>query len=467
MADRFFASYEDDFNSRPNSGRERSSILPNVTAPARRSAAPEPHWPEQTRPEQNWPEQNWPDQDWSEPHFQPDPNDWANDRPSRAADRHQDAYSAPAQPMFAPLDRRSSGQSYPAQPRYDRPEYDQSYSAQSYGAHSFDDQSFDPMHDDPRAQDAQDVRGKAQPAFGKPAYALSSNRIAKVTQWAGSICSVLVLLGAVYWAYELAVRDARGIPVVRAAEGPLRIAPATPGGEVSANQGLAVNSIAAKGGSEPLPDVLTLAPAPAQLAQEDVAETASVETASVETASVEAPALVEVTEASAMPDAAQTPEVAQPAADSALTDLATKTPDVMPISDEAAVEAALAMALSEGGEAVTKSNTDTAQPAELAVAAPKAAPASEVDPASVPAGTKLVQLGAFDNDALAREAWAGLQTQFADLIGSKSLIIQQAKSGGRVFYRLRAHGFADEDETRRFCAALLAENASCIPVSQR
>lgn len=444
MADRFFASYEDDFNPRPNSGRERCSVLPNVIAPARNYAAPEPHWPEQ----------NWPDQDWSEPHFQPDPNDWGNDRPnnrsSRTADPREDAYSAPAQPMFAPLDRRSSGPSYPAQPRYDRNDY----------AHSFDAHSFDPLHDDPHAQDPQDIRGNAQPAFGAPAYALTSNRIAKVTQWAGSICSVLVLLGAVYWAYELAVRDARGIPVVRAAEGPLRIAPATPGGEVSANQGLAVNSIAAKGGSEPLPEVLTLAPAPAQLAQEDVAETAS-----PATASAEAPAPLEVTDA--VLEIAEPPEAPQPAADSALTDLATKTPDVMPISDEAAVEAALAMALSEGGEAVTKSNTDAAQPAELVNAAPKAAPASEVDPASIPAGTKLVQLGAFDDDALAREAWAGLQTQFADLIGSKSMIIQQAKSGGRVFYRLRAHGFADEDETRRFCAALLAENASCIPVSQR
>ena len=69
--------------------------------------------------------------------------------------------------------------------------------------------------------------------------------------------------------------------------------------------------------------------------------------------------------------------------------------------------------------------------------------------------------------ASARAAWADLQTRFAEVIGSKAMVVQQAKSGGRMFYRLRAHGFADEDETRRFCAALLAENASCIPVAQR
>jgi hypothetical protein len=31
----------------------------------------------------------------------------------------------------------------------------------------------------------------------------------------------------------------------------------------------------------------------------------------------------------------------------------------------------------------------------------------------------------------------------------------------------RAHGFASEDDSRRFCAAILAENGSCFPVDQR
>ena len=47
------------------------------------------------------------------------------------------------------------------------------------------------------------------------------------------------------------------------------------------------------------------------------------------------------------------------------------------------------------------------------------------------------------------------------------MVVQSAQSGGRTFYRLRAHGFAGEDDARRFCAALLAENAACIPVAQR
>ena len=60
-----------------------------------------------------------------------------------------------------------------------------------------------------------------------------------------------------------------------------------------------------------------------------------------------------------------------------------------------------------------------------------------------------------------------LQSRFGDLIATKSMVVQSAQSGGRTFYRLRAHGFTGEDDARRFCAALLAENAACIPVAQR
>lgn len=490
MADRFLASYEDDFSSRPNSGRARSSVMPNslVSPSARYQGAPDL---QRSGPDMQRSGSDWPEADWQDPHYQTD----LYDRHGGDAYSREEDYAPPSQPIFAPLDRRAaqnvrvsaqshSNQSFDnppnqnRQPRENRASYDQmqyaphdapAYGPPAYGMPSDRPPAYGPPADrmpayaSPVYEPPLDGHFPASnyPAFGpsERGFSLQSYRVAKMTQWAGTICSVLVVLGAVYWAYELAVRDAHGIPVVRAAEGPLRIAPTTPGGEISANQGLAVNSIAAKGGSETLPDVVTLAPAPAQLAQEDVAETTS----------AEAPAAVAQT---AVPEQTLVAsfDVPEPTG-SDLADLAAKTPDVMPISDEAAVEAALAMALSDGNEPATKSNTDTSQPVELADggtdAAIAAPPTSEVDPASIPAGTKLVQLGAFDDDAAARASWAVLQTQFTDLIGTKSLVVQQAKSGGRIFYRLRAHGFADEDETRRFCAALLAENASCIPVSQR
>ncbi len=82
-------------------------------------------------------------------------------------------------------------------------------------------------------------------------------------------------------------------------------------------------------------------------------------------------------------------------------------------------------------------------------------------------GTRLVQLGAFDDEAGARAEWASLQVRFGDLIAGEGA----GAAGGaerRAHLRSAARpGFEDEDDARRFCSALLAENATCIPVTHR
>jgi hypothetical protein len=52
-------------------------------------------------------------------------------------------------------------------------------------------------------------------------------------------------------------------------------------------------------------------------------------------------------------------------------------------------------------------------------------------------------------------------------MAEKAMVVQPAESGGRTFYRLRAHGFEGEDDARRFCSAFVSENAVCIPVPQK
>jgi hypothetical protein len=74
-----------------------------------------------------------------------------------------------------------------------------------------------------------------------------------------------------------------------------------------------------------------------------------------------------------------------------------------------------------------------------------------------------VQLGAFDTAQDARSEWDKIAARFGTLLEGKRRVIQEATSGGRTFYRLRVHGFDDVASARRFCAALLAEQANCIP----
>ena len=334
----------------------------------------------------------------------------------------------------------------------------------------------------------------------------ATGRARAMINLAGAACSIALVIGLGIWGYKLAVRDVSGIPVVRALEGPLRVAPENPGGDVATHQGLSVNAVAAAGTALPLPEKLTLAPKEVALTAEDQAGMAELsqlpavdplagDAAVVEDAPQANPSLAPVEIAPVMlPEATPSDETLD------ATSLAVTAP--LPATQEDAVAAALAAALADGETAeggLSEADVATADPvislrpkqrptnrsaapaAEMAAVAPVAAadtPAvaavatpeaavAEIDPSTIPEGTRLVQLGAFDDEASARAEWTKLQADFPDLLPGKAMVVQSAQSGGRTFYRLRAHGFADEDVARQFCAAMLAQNASCIPVAQK
>ncbi len=91
----------------------------------------------------------------------------------------------------------------------------------------------------------------------------------------------------------------------------------------------------------------------------------------------------------------------------------------------------------------------------------------DIDAASLPVGTRLVQLGAFDSEDVARSEWTKLAGRFEDYMGGKARVIEKAQSGGKTFYRLRAMGFEDLSDARRFCSVLMAGKSACIPVVTR
>ena len=106
-------------------------------------------------------------------------------------------------------------------------------------------------------------------------------------------------------------------------------------------------------------------------------------------------------------------------------------------------------------------------PAAVAAAVAAAAGMRDIDPAAIPAGTRLAQLGAFASHEIAVQEWDKLADRFDEYLEDKDRVIEKATSGGRTFYRLRAMGFADLSDARRFCSALVAERAECIPVVTR
>ena len=347
--------------------------------------------------------------------------------------------------------------------------------------------------------DAGGAYGTAQTAprweDGKP-----QNPVSRVTYALGSIISIGLVIGLGVWGYKLLVRDVSGVPVIRAVQGPMRVQPEDPGGRQTLNQGLSVNDVAALGTAAAAPDELILAPAPLDLSDEDAPRAPAPEPERAQEARSEAPApeIAQVTEPEAEPEAE--PEV-EPEAEA----------EAVPVPDEVVVDVpddmlALAEAISNGitpmaelddapnaplpgaeddgtaeqDEQVEQIDGDIAaslrpraRPADLrnvlqvAAAAPDGGGARDVDPASIAVGTRLAQLGAFASEEIARDEWSRLGTRFEEYLAGKDRVIQKATSGGRTFYRLRAMGFDDLADARRFCSALVAEKAECIPVVTR
>jgi sulfur carrier protein ThiS len=295
----------------------------------------------------------------------------------------------------------------------------------------------------------------------------SANTLNNITNMVAAGFSVALIVGVGIWGYKLMVRDVTGLPVVQAISGKMRVLPDNPGGELALNQGLAVNEVAAAGTAAALTDTLVLAPKPVVLAVEDTPISAQLVAPVQQPASLDFSApiadlygLVSSQTATDTPEAGTVEDLIRQLTQSA--DPISNVSGATDVTDETATQAA---GLRRSLRPLLR--PDSAPSVVIPVSAPAKATVTDVDPTSVPAGTRLVQLGAFDSAEVARSQWDKIEGRFGDFVQGKSRIVQKANSGGRTFYRLRAMGFSDLSDARRFCSALLAENADCIPVVTR
>lgn len=287
--------------------------------------------------------------------------------------------------------------------------------------------------------------------------------VSSFMNWAGALMSLALVAGLGWWGYQLMVRDVTGVPVVRALEGPMRIAPDDPGGDLAAHQGLAVNAIAAVGTAEAPPDRVILAPAVPTLSDEDKPMAALLPDEPEEPiAELQAVAVsaTDLAVAAALGGDAQVLKVAATAEDELEAEMVAEADDGIEVEIDA--------------DGIARSPRPAPRPevrlasidarAELAQAA---LGGIDLDPADIDAGARLVQLGAFPSEEVAREEWDRVSSRFEEFFEDKARVIQRAEAGGRTFYRLRVHGFEDLADSRRFCAVLIAGEASCIPVAWR
>ena len=300
-----------------------------------------------------------------------------------------------------------------------------------------------------------------------------ATRAGALVNYVGAIVSCALIVGVGVWGYKLVVRDVSGIPVVRAMAGEMRVLPTTPGGEVSVHTGLSVNEVAAVGEASAPEDSVALAPATAGLVDEDVVTLLSI---GVEEVSAIVPSVAPEIEVKVALNARQI--VAAPLSTDDILALANqiagRTLPLAPIADVTVVAPRLSLAgqamvtpvVAKNVPGVSVSLRPMLRPTFTPVVA-AAEVQSLVTTTAFALGTNLVQIGAFPKAENAATEWTRLQGRFGDVMGGKARVIQAATSGGKTFYRLRAQGFSELGDARRFCAALVAEGTDCIPVVVR
>ena len=274
------------------------------------------------------------------------------------------------------------------------------------------------------------------------------NSLKRTTQVIGLIASIASVGAFSFWGYNLLlVRDLKDIPVIRANPEPMVVQPEDPGGYQAKNQGFSINQVAETGIAANPPTEVKLAPPPEDLrnyvAKSDLSHhrnSATVLTFPERAAfgRKRGDGLVEMNESMAASTIDRPFKV--------------KTGQVM-VSLRPKIRPSTNVVLGGGSEALT-GNASNAEIREVAVQ-------------DVPAGAQMVQLGAFATRELALAHWNLLQNQVGNYLKGREIVIQKRQSAGRVFYRLRTIGFDNVEYARRFCSALFAKNAECIPVTNR
>ena len=274
----------------------------------------------------------------------------------------------------------------------------------------------------------------------------------RLAQWVGGLVSLALVLGVVYWVYELGRRDANEVPVIQAMGGVARDVPEDSGGTIVDHQGLQVNEVLGGDNTAPVEPETRLAPPPQRVVPEDTQTAPPVTPESVPVPEPAEDPAAPVEETFTLPPSL-------PGADPDMTrpERRVQRAGLSPNAD--ILSQAIANAISE------VANEGAGADAEVAPESPTVAPAPPA--AAEFSGEKMIQLGAYDAEDSAIRDWDMLVANNLDLMAGLTRFIERREAGGRVFYRLRARGFADMDSATDMCTALLARDVQCIAVTAR
>ena len=313
--------------------------------------------------------------------------------------------------------------------------------------------------------------------------------ISVVYRWLFGIGGVAALVfGGVYLHYSLGGAvgpEQGGVPLIRAAQGPVKVRPADPGGRTVPNKDLDVykefdaarlkglpgkpsEDLLAPGKPrpaakrDPVPKGPVCHPVPTLLADTGRYRLAALQRASSKPAASKPAAAAKATE----------PRAKRPVPKTALKSVPKATPNTAP---NTAPKTALKSVPKSERTARAAREPDTGKAGAGKATARKAGagkanagirkPAVKNRPIAK-AGKFRIQLGAFRTRAKATRHGQGLQRKHHGLLGRLNMVVERVDLGSKgIFYRLRAGPFANRQTARSLCRSLGKQRINCFLVS--
>ena len=255
-----------------------------------------------------------------------------------------------------------------------------------------------------------------------------------------SLISISLLGGFLYWAYHVIVQSESEVTIVKAPIGPLKVLPEDPGGNLASHLGFSVNSVQESGQVAGPSAKLVLAP-PAMGVQESDLRTLSGfgdSNGTIDLKSSINNALAVIFKDTTSLDIKET---------STKKDIYEK---------QNSIPKGFSRPLRRPAKLVSATSHQDLV-AQIVLNQVKANMLNSKDQLKV-------HLGSFKNNVLADAQLENFLVRYKDYLTNKAVFLQKSETGGRSIYRMRAVGFSNSSETKKFCSIINSFGNECIPI---
>ena len=262
----------------------------------------------------------------------------------------------------------------------------------------------------------------------------------------GSLLSLFLIVGLLYWGYNLSLKSRIEMPIIKSQSGPLKVIPDDPGGELALHLGFSVNSVQENGHVAGPSSKIVLAPPSVGVQDSDLRS------------------LSGFGDSNGQIDLKSTINSALANVFSNVTELGkeqTLEPQTLRIKESVSSRPNNLRVLLRPERRPEKADLNFSYQDSIVQILLNEVKANSL---SDPRGKLMVHLGSFENSLVASAQVENFVTLYKDYLSNKTVFVQKSETGGRFIYRIRAIGFESTRETDKFCTLINSFGNDCIPV---